>query len=55
LFLGKIKSKAIVPNINQLSSEAKTAFKKLVVFLNSNIPQENKENYSTHKILNNSP
>jgi len=55
LFLGKITSKAIVPNINQLSPEAKTAIKKLVVFLNSNILQENKENYSTHKILNNSP
>ncbi len=50
LSLGKITAKAIVPNINELSPEAKTAIEKLVVLINSNIPEENKENYSTQKI-----
>jgi len=50
LSLHKITAKGIVPNIDELSPEAKTAIEKLVVVLNNNIPEENKENYSTQKI-----
>lgn len=50
LSLGSITAKAIVPNIDELSPEAKIAIEKLVVVLNENIPKENKGDYSTAKI-----